>query len=158
MKRGKASISNGTKLPCDHVIKALNAEEGYKYLGVLESDTIMKAEMKSTISKEYFRRVRKVLETRLNSRNLMKGINTWTVSLMRYSAPFLDWTLDELKAMDRLTRKLLTMHKAFHPRDDVDRLYAGRKDGGRGLISIEECVESAVLGLRGHVEKVRKDC
>ena len=116
----------------------------------------MKTEMKSKISKEYFRRVRKVLETKLNSRNLMKGINTWAVSLMRYSAPFLDWTADELKAMDRRTRKLLTMHKAFHPRDDVDRLYVGRKDCGRGLISIEEFVENAVLGLRGYVEKSKE--
>ena len=156
MKRGKVSISNGIKLSCDDVIKALNAEEGYKYLGVLESDTIMKTEMKSKISKEYFRRVRKVLETRLNSRNLMKGIKTWAASLIRYSAPFLDWTVDELKAMDRRTRKLLTMHKAFHPRDDVHRLYVGRKDGGRGLISIEECVENAVYGLRGYAEKSKE--
>ena len=62
----------------------------------------------------------------------------------------------ELKAMDRRTRKLLTMHKAFYLRDDVDRLYVGRKDGGRGLISIEECVENAVLGVRGYVEKSKE--
>ena len=36
MKRGKLSSSNGIKLPHDDVIKALNAKEGYKYLGVLE--------------------------------------------------------------------------------------------------------------------------
>jgi len=57
--------------------------------------------MKSKTSREYFQRVRKVLEIRLNSRNLMKGINTWAVSLLRYSAPFLDWTVDDLKAMDK---------------------------------------------------------
>ena len=37
--------------------------------------------------------------------------------------------------MDQRTRKLMTMHKASHPRDDVDRLYVSRKDGGRGLTS-----------------------
>ena len=152
MKRGKMSNSNGIKLPDDDFIKALNAEDGYKYLGVLESDAIMKNKMKEKLSKEYFRRVRKVLETKLNSRNLVKGINTWAASLMRYSAPFLDWTVDELKAIDRRARKLLTMRKAFHPKDDVDRLYMGRKDGGRRLISIEECVENSMLGLREYVE------
>ena len=70
------SNSNGIKLPDDDFIKALNAEDGYKYLGVLESDAIMKNKMKEKLSKEYFRRVRKVLETKLNSRNLVKGINT----------------------------------------------------------------------------------
>ena len=33
-------------------------------------------------------------------------------------------------------RKLMTMHKALHPRDD--RLYVSRKEGGRGLASIED--------------------
>ena len=90
VKRGKLSNSNGIKLPNDNFIKALNAEEGYKYLGVLESDAIMKNSMKEKLSKEYFRRVRKVLETKSNGRTLVKGINTWAGSLMRYSAPFLD--------------------------------------------------------------------
>ena len=125
MKRGKMSSSNGIKMPHADVIKALHAEEGYKYLRVLESDKIMKNKMKEKISKEYFRRVRKVLETKLNSKNMIKGVNAWAISLMRYSAPFLDWTVDELKAMDRRTRKLLTMHKAFHPKVNVDRLYVG---------------------------------
>ena len=26
------------------------------------------------------------------------------------------------------------MHKALHPRDDVDRLYVSRREGGRGRI------------------------
>ena len=30
------------------------------------------------------------------------------------------------------------MHEAIHPRDDVDRLYVSRKEGGRGLASIED--------------------
>ena len=87
MNRGKVSRSNGIKLPCEQVIMRLNAEEGYKYLGVVESDTIMKTEMKDKIRIDYFRRVREVVETTLNSRNLMKEITTWAVSLMRYSAP-----------------------------------------------------------------------
>ena len=44
------------------------------------------------------------------------------------------------------------MHKALHPKDDVDRLYVGGKGGGKGLISIEECVENSVFGLRECVE------
>ncbi len=48
------------------------------------------------------------------------------------------WIRDELKQMDQRTRKLMTMHKALHPRDDVDRLIVSRKERGRGLASIEE--------------------
>ena len=46
--------------------------------------------------------------------------------------------------MDQRTRKLMTMHKALHPRDDVDRLYVSRKEGGRGLASIEDSVDASI--------------
>ena len=42
--------------------------------------------------------------------------------------------------MDLGTRKLMTMHKAFYPRDDIDRLYVSRKEGGKGLASIKDSV------------------
>ena len=100
--------------------------ETYKYLGILEADIIKQVEMKDKIQKEYLRRTRKLQETKLSSRNLIKGINTWAIPLVRYSGPFLKWTRDELKQMDQRTRKLMTMH----PRDDVDRLYVSRKEGG----------------------------
>ena len=38
----------------------------------------------------------------------------------------------------------MTMHKALHPRDHVDRLYVSRKEGARGLASIEDSVEDSV--------------
>ena len=37
---------------------------------------------------------------------------------------------------------MMTLHGAFHPKSDVDRLYVGRDKGGRGLISCEKCVKS----------------
>ena len=39
-----------------------------------------------------------------------------------YSRPFLKWTREKLKQMDQKPRKLMTMRKALHPRDDVDWL------------------------------------
>ena len=36
----------------------------------------------------------------------------------------------------------MTMHKALHPRDDVDRLYVSRKEGGRGLASIHDSIDT----------------
>ena len=62
--------------------------------------------------KEYLRRTRKVFETKLQSRNLIKGVNIWAVHLVRYSGLFLKWTREELKQMNQRTRKLITIHKA----------------------------------------------
>ena len=38
-----------------------------------------------------------------------------------------------------------------YPKSDLDRLYIPRKEEGRGLISIEECVELAIKGLEVYV-------
>ena len=73
--------------------------------------------------------------------------------LVRYSGQFLKWTRKELKQMDQWTRKLMTMHKVLHPRNDVDRLYVSRKKGGRVLISIEDCVDASIQRLEDFKEK-----
>ena len=86
-----------------------------------------------------------------NGGNLVLGVNTWAVSVLRYSAAILSWRKSELQAIDRKTKKLFTISGALHPKSDVDRLYIPRKEGGRGLISIEDCVESAIRGLEVYV-------
>ena len=57
--------------------------------------------------------------------------------------------------MDQRTRKLMTMHKALHPRDGVDRRYVSRKEGGRGLASIEDSVDALIQRLKDNIEKCR---
>ena len=47
----------------------------------------------------------------------------------------------------------MTMHKALHPRDDVDRLYVPRKEGGRGLASIENSIDTSIQQLEDYIEK-----
>ena len=144
MKSGKRHLTDGMGLPNQDKIKTLAENETYKYLGILEADTIKQVEMKGKIRKEYLRGTRKLLETKLNFRNFIKGINPLAVPLVRYSGPFLKWTRDELKQMDQRIRKLITMHKALHPRDNVDRLHVSRKEGGRGLASIEDSVDASI--------------
>ena len=46
---------------------------------------------------------------------------------------------------------MFTIYGALHPKSDVDRLYIPRKEGGRGLISINDCVELAIRGLEVYV-------
>ena len=93
--------------------------------------------MKLNVLKEYIRRLRK-----FRIGNLVRGVNTWAVSLLRYSAAFVSWRKSELQ--DRKTRTLFTIYEGLHPKSDVNRLYIARKEGGRGFISIEDCIESAI--------------
>ena len=91
------------------------------------------------------------MKSKLNGGNLVRGVNTWPVSLLKYSAASVSWRKSEPQAIDKKARKLFTIYGALHPKSDVDRLYIPRKEGGRGLISIEECVELAIRGLEVHV-------
>ena len=95
MKSGKRHMTDGMELPNHGKIRTLKENETYKYLGILEADTIKQVQMKDTIRKEYLRRTRKLLETKLSSRNLIKGINIWAVFLVRYSGTFLEWTKEQ---------------------------------------------------------------
>ena len=81
MKSCKRQLTDGTELPKKDKIKTLAENETYKYLGILEADTIIQVEMKVKIQKEYLMITRKLLETKVNCRNLIKGINTWAAPL-----------------------------------------------------------------------------
>ena len=151
MEKGKIVKSVGIDLPDGKVIKSLQEGESYKYLGILEADKFLEEKMKLNVSKEYIRRFRKVLKSKLNCGNLVRGVDAWTVSLLRCSAAFVSWRKSELEAIDRKTRKLFTIYGVLHPKSDVGRLYIARQEGGRGLISIEDCVELAIRDLEVHV-------
>ena len=51
----------------------------------------------------------------------------------------------------------MTMLKALHPRDVVDRLYVSRKEGGRGLKSIEDSVDASLQRLKDYIEKHERE-
>ena len=59
--------------------------------------------------------------------------------------------------MDRRTRQLMKMHRALNPKSDVARIYLSRTEGGRGLISVEDTVKLANLGLERYLLTSEED-
>ena len=109
MEKGKIGI----ELPDGKVIKSLQEGESYKYLGILEADKFLEEKMKLNVLKEYIKRLRKVLKSKLNGENLVRGVNTWTESLIRHSAAFVSWRRSELQPIDKKTRKFFTVYGAL---------------------------------------------
>ena len=72
IEKGKIVKSVGIELPDGRVIKSLQEGESYKYLRILEADRVLVEEMNLKVSKEYFRRLQKVLKLKLNGSNLLK--------------------------------------------------------------------------------------
>ena len=46
---------------------------------------------------------------------------------------------------------MFIIYGALHPKSDIVRLYIPRKEGGRGLISLEDCVELPIRGFEVYV-------
>ena len=153
MKSGKRHLTDGMELLNQEKIRTHGEKETYKYLGILEADTIRQEKMKEKIKKEYLRRTRKLIRPKLLSRNLIEGLDIWAVPLVRYSRTFLKWTREKVLKMDQRTRKLMTMRKALHPSDDIDSLYVSRKEGVRGLTNIEDSVDASIQQLEDYREK-----
>ena len=117
--------------------------------------------MKGRIKKEYIRRVKNILKSKLHGGNIISAINSRAVSIVRYGAGIISWTKMELEELDRRTRKLMTMYGAHHPKADVDRPYLQKFDGGRGLQGLVDCVQVEVHSLEKYLstskEKILKE-
>ena len=99
---------------------------------MLQLDSIMNKEMKEKSEKRIHQKIKSLLWSQRNGGNFIAGMNAWTMGIIRYGAGVLDCIKKELKSIDI---KLMPMNGSLHPRGNDSRLYLGRKERGRGLIS-----------------------
>ena len=81
IQRGNVTRTEEIQLPDGNNIKDID-ETGYKYLGIIEDEEIKLQEMKEKINKEYIKRLKAILKSKLNFGNTAKTINTWAVPVM----------------------------------------------------------------------------
>ena len=124
----------------------------HKYLGIDENISYVGPISKDRITKEYYHRIKKILNSELSSFNKVIAHNTFAVPVFITSVGILDWTINEIKEIDCKTRKQLTTTGNFHPNGDVDRLYIPRSEGGRGLKSTVRMYESRIVSVVQHLQ------
>jgi hypothetical protein len=75
------------------------------------------------------RTLKLVLDTELSAKNKIQTIGSLAVPILRYSFGItsINWHKEELRNVDRGTRKLLTTHGQHHPKADVGRVCVPRK-------------------------------
>jgi len=125
------------------------SEQGktYRYLGIEEGVGIQHQQMKERLKQEYNRRVRMIMKSELNARNKITAIEALAVPVLRYSFGIINWRTEDIKKIDRKTRKILTVHKVHHPKADIDRLYVKRKEGGRGLVQVKAAYKAEITSI-----------
>ena len=78
MTSGRDVECNGKELENGGKIDQVG-ERGHKYLGVLEKGDTCQEERKENIKKEYFKRLRVTLKSKLNAKHEFQAINIWVV-------------------------------------------------------------------------------
>ena len=72
IKSSKRHLMDGMELPNEDKIRTPREKETYKYLGILEADTIKHVKMNEKIKIEYLGRPRKLLQKNYVSETLLK--------------------------------------------------------------------------------------
>lgn len=130
------------------VIEGMEDDETYKYLGFLQSKVLEHQLIKTKLQKQFKSRVRRLLKTKLNSKNLCKAINTYAIPVLTYSFGVIKWRRVELRQLRTSLSKLMTKHCMHHPKSAVQRVSLPRKLGGRGIIDITHLHDTQVHNLR----------
>lgn len=134
--RGKLTRGLEYETQRSELIKSLDHDEVYKYLGLEQSRTIAHSEVKKRITAEFKDRLTKVLKTSLNSRNLATAINIYAIPVIVYSMGLIKWSQTDLEAMDRYVRTQMTQYRYHHSKSAVERINLPREKGGRGITNI----------------------
>jgi predicted GNAT family acetyltransferase len=128
-------------------IQKLEQGKAYKYLGIEEGEDIQHQQMKERLKQEYNSRPRMILKSELNARNKITAIGALAVPVLRYSFGIINWRIEDIKKIDRKTRKILTMYKMHHTKANIDRLYVKSKEGGRGLVQVEVAYKAEITSI-----------
>jgi len=108
-KRGKLVHSQNLVIDINREMQGLEQGKTYKYLRIEESEGIQHQQMKERLKQEYSRRSRMILKSELNARNKITAIGALAVPVLRYSFGIINWRTEEIKKIDRKTRKMLTV-------------------------------------------------
>ena len=122
-KKGRLTKTTNIDLDNNAIIKEVEQEDTYTYLGVHERNGIQHSSITQKNRKEYYRTVRIVLESDLNAANKFQAINTLAIPVVTYSFYIINWNICNIRRLDTKTRNILTMENMHHPKADVDRLY-----------------------------------
>jgi len=145
--KGKLEMRNFTTED-DDTMEAMDEEDMYKYLGHMQAKQIKHARMKQKLGEEYLNSTKSTLKSKLNGKNKIKAINTYTKPVLTFRFGIVKWTPTDLENLQAKMRTLLTRYRFHHPRAAKERLTVPRQMGGRGLIDITRLQDKQVKLLQ----------
>ena len=139
---------------CAEDATLLEGMQSYKYLGITETaSSSISTESFEKVRKEILNRIKRLCETRLNSKNLFRGINEHAISVINYHIGVLKLEPKDFAKLDDEIRMVLINHKVHWQPSNKQRLYLPRSQLGRGLCSILHKSEHMLFELKNSLSK-----
>lgn len=148
IQRGRCvEIPHDAQLADGCILKHLGPGETYAYLGLEQRGIQNALNIKESLRCRYKQILRKVWSSELSGQNKIAATNMLAVPIISFSFGIIKWNVEELRQLDRDTRKIMHVHRSLHPKSSVPRIYLPRQQGGRGLLGLECLHGRIVLGI-----------
>lgn len=131
-------------------IDSIGSNEVYKYLGIQQCRTIEHMKIKERMRNEFLYKLKQILKSSLNSRNLTTAINTYVIPIIVYTMGVVKWSNTDLEGLDRIVRVQMTKYRNRHPKSSVERMYIPRKEGGLGFVNLSDMNQRQIISMRSY--------
>jgi hypothetical protein len=153
-KKGKLIHSQNLVIDINREIQELEQGKMYKYSGIEESEGIQHQQMKERLKQEYRRRLRMILKSELKARNKITAIGALAVPVLRYSFGVINWRIEEIKQIDRKTRKMLTMYNMHHGKAACKE---ERMRERTGTVQVEAAYKAEIVNIAEYLNTKYKE-
>ena len=163
-KCAKCTIKKGHKTRGDRMeiedgkfVEDLENDTNYTYLGIEENASLEHRKLREKARKEYLRRLKKICRSELSPKNKITAINQLATPVLSYGFGIIDWPQKEIDNLDVKTRKILTIHKLLYRNQCMDRVYLPRREGGMGLIEINDTYRNTIINLDWYLKRTQDE-
>ena len=163
IKKGKKTKSVDKEIEEGKFILDLENDTTYTYLGIEENATLEHKKLRDKAKQSYIKRLKKICRSQLSPKNKITAINQMATPVLSYGFGIITWPQIDIDNLDTKTRKILTIHKIIYRNQCLERLYLPRREGGMGLLEINDVFRKTMINLdyyikntaEQHMEKVR---
>ena len=147
LKRGKFTYVNDITLLNGLIIKCLEEDESYEFMGVPQQTKMDDEELGKELLKIVKQRSYIIWSSELSDVNKCKSINQFVNSSVDYYFWAVKFPLNLIKEMDISIRSNMNLTGSKHTNLTNVIKYLPRKSGGRGLRSLEETYKTTKIKL-----------
>ena len=137
--RGKLQINEeNVSITDTEELKILDTDDHYKFLGKYENSVQVEQQVCNEATSEYLKRLPVIWSRNISIPKKVLATKTFALPTLQYHMWTTDWTVIQLKDIDRRTREILRTEGGIHHHESIKLLYLPEELGGSGMKNVED--------------------